>query len=446
MKQTIQLSDHFTYGKLFRFTLPSIAMMVFTSIYSVVDGFFISNFAGKTAFAALNLIWPFLMILGGMGFMIGTGGTALVSRCLGAGDRSQANRYFSMMIELTVLLGGVLTAIGLIFMEPIARLLGATEEMVPDCVLYGRIVIAFNIPFMLQNVFQSFLIAAERPRLGLIATVSAGVTNMVLDALLVGVLRWSLAGAALATGLSQTVGALIPLIFFLKKNNGCALQLRPVSMEAKPLLQACGNGASELMSNISGSVVAMVYNFQLLKFLGEDGVSAYGVMMYVSFIFVAIFVGYSIGSSPIISFHFGAKNKPELRNMFRKSTLLMAILGVVMTLSALLLAKPLAKLFVGYDAGLYTLTYEAFRLYSIAFLFTGMNISASSLFTALNNGTISAAISFLRTLVFQIGAVLLLPELVGVNGLWLATFAAESCALVVSLIFVFANRKEYGYF
>ena len=446
MKQKIQLSDHFTYGKLFRFTLPSIAMMIFTSIYSVVDGFFISNFAGKTAFAALNLIWPFLMILGGMGFMIGTGGTALVSRYLGAGDREKANRYFSMMIQLTLLLGAALTAIGLLFMEPISRLLGATEEMVPDCVLYGRIVIAFNIAFMLQNVFQSFLIAAEKPRLGLIATVSAGVTNMVLDALLVGVLRWSLAGAALATGLSQTIGALIPLVFFLKKGNGSALGMRPLRMETQTPLPACGHGASSLMSNISGSVVAMVYNFQLLKFLGEDGVSAYGVMMYVSFIFVAIFVGYSIGSAPIISFHFGAENKPELQNMFRKSVILMTTLGVLMTLSAILLAGPLAKLFVGYDAELYELTYGAFRLYSLAFLFTGLNIFASSLFTALNNGAVSAAISFLRTLLFQIGAVLVLPGLVGVDGLWLATFAAEGCSLLISALFVLGNRKKYGYF
>lgn len=446
MKQTIQLSDHFTYGKLFRFTLPSIVMMVFTSIYSVVDGFFISNYAGKTAFAALNLIYPFLMILGGMGFMIGTGGTALVARCLGTGDREQANRYFSMMIELTVSLGAVLTAVGLLFMEPIARLLGATEQMVPDCVLYGRIVIAFNVAFMLQNVFQSFLIAAEKPKLGLIATVCAGVTNMVLDALLVGVLRWGLAGAALATGMSQTIGALIPLVFFLRKNNGSPLHLHPVKMEAKPLLQACGNGASELMSNISGSIVAMVYNFQLLALLGEDGVSAYGVMMYVCFFFVAIFVGYSIGSSPIISYHYGAENRGELQNMFRKSGLLMFLLGIAMSLSAIALAKPLAKLFVGYDEALYNLTWQGFRLYSLAFLFTGLNIFASSLFTALNNGTVSAAISFMRTLVFQIGAVLVLPAMAGATGLWLATFAAEGCALAVSLIFTLANRKKYGYY
>ena len=445
MKAKIQLSDHFTYGKLLRFTLPPIVMMVFTSIYSVVDGFFISNFAGKTAFAALNLIWPFLMILGGMGFMIGTGGTALVSRYLGAGQKERARRYFSMLVEFTVLLGLILTAIGLIFMEPIARFLGATEEMIPDCVLYGRIVIAFNAAFMFQNVFQSFLVAAEKPRLGLIATVSAGVTNMVLDALLVGVFRWGLAGAALATGLSQTVGAVIPMVFFLNRENGSALHFSFTPMEAHPLLQACGNGASELMSNISGSIAAMVYNFQLLKFLGEDGVSAYGVIMYVGFIFVAIFVGYSIGSAPIISFHFGAENREELKNMFRKSYLLMAVWGIAMALAAYLLAGPLAKLFVGYDRQLCELTVHAMRLHCLAFLFTGANIFTSSLFTALNDGTVSAAVSFARSMVLQIATVLLLPGLMGPDGLWLAALATDTCALVINICVLGGNRKKYGY-
>ena len=445
MKAKIQLSDHFTYGKLLRFTLPPIVMMVFTSIYSVVDGFFISNFAGKTAFAALNLIWPFLMILGGMGFMIGTGGTALVSRYLGAGQEERARRYFSMLVEFTALLGLILTAIGLIFMEPIARFLGATEEMIPDCVLYGRIVIAFNVAFMFQNVFQSFLVAAEKPRLGLVATVSAGVTNMVLDAFLVGVFRWGLAGAALATGLSQTVGAVIPMVFFLNRENGSALHFSFTPMEAHPLLQACGNGASELMSNISGSIAAMVYNFQLLKFLGEDGVSAYGVIMYVGFIFVAIFVGYSIGSAPIISFHFGAENRDELKNMFRKSYLLMAVWGIAMALAAYLLAGPLAKLFVGYDRQLCELTVHAMRLHCLAFLFTGANIFTSSLFTALNDGTVSAAVSFARSMVLQIATVLLLPGLMGPDGLWLAALATDTCALVINICVLGGNRKKYGY-
>lgn len=444
-KQPIQLSDHFTFGRLLRFTLPSIVMMVFTSIYGVVDGYFVSNFAGKTAFAALNLIYPFLMILGGVGFMIGTGGTALVSRVLGTGDRALANRYFSMMIQLTAILGIVLTVIGFVFMEPIARLLGASEEMVPDCVLYGRVCIAFNTAFMFQNVFQSFLIAAEKPKLGLVATVSAGVTNMVLDWLLVGVFPLGLAGAALATGLSQVVGAVIPLVFFLRKNSS-PLQLKLVSMEAKPLLQACGNGSSELMSNISSSLVSMIYNFQLMHYLGENGISAYGVLMYVQFVFVAIDVGYAVGSAPIISFHYGAENQDELKNMFRKSTLSMTVLGFAMTGLALVLGTPLAKLFVGYDQELMELTHHAFQIFSLCFAFAGLNIFFSSLFTALNNGLVSAAISFLRTLIFQAGSVLLLPGLIGVDGLWLATVVAEVCALVVSLIFLLANRKRYSYF
>ena len=311
--------------------------------------------------------------------------------------------------------------------------------------LYGRIVIAFNVAFMFQNVFQSFLIAAEKPRLGLAATVSAGVTNMVLDALLVGVFRWGLAGAALATGLSQTVGAVIPLVFFLNRENGSALHFSFTPMEAQPLLQACGNGASELMSNISGSIAAMVYNFQLLKFLGEDGVSAYGVIMYVGFIFVAIFVGYSIGSAPIISFHFGAENREELKNMFRKSYLLMAVWGIAMALAAYLLAGPLAKLFVGYDRQLCELTIHAMGLHCLAFLFTGTNIFTSALFTALNDGTVSAAVSFARSMVLQIATVLLLPGLMGPDGLWLAALATDTCALVMDICVLAGNRKKYGY-
>ena len=435
------MSDHFTYGKLLRFTLPSIVMMVFTSIYSVVDGFFISNFAGKTAFAALNLIWPFLMILGGMGFMIGTGGTALVSRYLGAGQKERARRYFSMLVEFTALLGLILTAIGLIFMEPIARFLGATGEMIPDCVLYGRIVIAFNVAFMFQNVFQSFLVAAEKPRLGLVATVSAGVTNMVLDALLVGVFRWGLAGAALATGLSQTVGAVIPMVFFLNRENGSALHFSFTPIEAHPLLQACGNGASELMSNISGAKVVLLVAVQLRR----GGSAAYGVIMYVGFIFVAIFVGYSIGSAPIISFHFGAENREELKNMFRKSYLLMAVWGIAMALAAYLLAGPLAKLFVGYDRQLCELTIHAMGLHCLAFLFTGANIFTSSLFTALNDGTVSALVSFARSMVLQIATVLLLPGLMGPDGLWLAALATDTCALVMDICVLAGNRKKYGY-
>ncbi|MCI8466081.1 MAG: MATE family efflux transporter [Lachnospiraceae bacterium] len=440
----IQLSDHFTYKKLFRFTLPSIVMMVFTSIYGVVDGFFVSNFAGKTAFAAVNLVMPFVMILGGVGFMIGTGGTALVSRVLGEGDRKRANQYFSMMISITLIIGLILSALGVVFMEPIALFLGATEEMKADCVLYGRLIISFNAAFMLQNVFQSFFIAAEKPKLGLAATVVAGFVNIALDALFVGVFRWGVTGAAVATGLSECVGGILPLFYFLRPNQSL-LRLTRTKLEKRPLLQAFGNGSSELMSNISTSVVSMLYNFQLLKYVGENGVSAYGVLMYVQFIFIAIFIGYAIGSAPVISYHYGAGNHGELKNMLKKSVLLTTCSGMVLAALAFCLAKPLAWIFVGYDSQLFALTSHAFRLFSFSFLLAGFNIFVSSFFTALNNGAVSAAVSFLRTLVFQTSSVLILPVFFDVDGIWWAITVAETCACMISILFLFVKRKKYHY-
>ena len=443
-KQPIRLSDHFSYSKLLRFTLPSICMMVFTSIYGVVDGLFVSNFAGKTPFAAINLVMPFIMILGGMGFMIGTGGTAFVSKLMGEGKKDEANSTFSMMVLFTLLLGIVLSAVGFLTMRPVSYFLGATDAMIDDCVLYGRIVTGFTFAFMLQNVFQSFFIAAEKPRLGLIVTVAAGVTNMVLDALFIAVFNWGVAGAAIATGLSQCVGGVLPLIYFLRPNDSL-LRMRPTSLRLRPILQACGNGSSELMSNISSSLVGMLYNFQLMHLIGEDGVSAYGVLMYVQFIFVAIFIGYSIGCAPVVSFHFGAQNRSELKSLLRKSTLLMASGGVLLTIAARLLAAPLARLFVGYDAGLFELTSHAFRLFSWSFLLAGFNIFASGFFTALNNGAVSAAISFLRTLVFQSASVLILPVFFGVDGIWWAITVAEIFAFLISLMFLYLKRNKYHY-
>jgi putative MATE family efflux protein len=440
----IKLSDHFTYSKLLRFVFPSIIMMVFTSIYGVVDGLFVSNFAGKTAFASINLVMPFVMILGGIGFMIGTGGTALVSKVLGEGKKEKANEIFTMMIIFTLLLGALLSVIGVISMPWVAKFLGATEEMMADCVLYGRIVTGFTVAFMLQNVFQSFLIAAEKPKLGLLATVLAGITNMALDAIFIIVFKWGVAGAAIATGLSQCVGGIFPLIYFSRKNSSL-LRLTKTKLEIKPILNACGNGSSELMSNISSSVVSMIYNFQLMKYVGEDGVSAYGVLMYVQFIFVAIYIGYAIGCAPITGYHFGARNHNELKNMLRKSSFLSAVSGVVLTILAIALSSPLAKLFVGYDKELYELTRHAFRLFAYSFLLAGFNIFTSSFFTALNNGAVSAAISFMRTLIFQTSSVLILPMFLGVDGIWWAITVAEFFAFILSLIFLFAKRKKYNY-
>ena len=444
MAKNIRLSDHFSYSKLLRFTLPSIVMMVFTSIYGVVDGLFVSNFVGKTAFASVNLVMPFVMILGGMGFMIGTGGTALVSKILGEGDPDTANRTFSMMVLFTLALGIVLSAAGIVFMRPVSRFLGATDAMMDDCVLYGRIVTGFTFAFMLQNVFQSFFIAAEKPKLGLKVTVAAGLANMMLDALFIAVFNWGVAGAAIATGLSQCVGGVLPLVYFLRPNSSL-LRLSPTRLRLRPILAACGNGSSELMSNISSSVVSMLYNFQLMRLAGEDGVSAYGVLMYVQFIFISIYIGYSIGCAPVVSYHFGAQNHGELKNLLGKSVLLMGCTGVVLTALAMALADPLSRLFVGYDAGLFALTSHAFRLFAWSFLLAGFNIYASGFFTALNNGGISAAISFLRTLVFQSASVLILPIFLDVDGIWWAITVAEVFAFLISVTFLLAKRGKYHY-
>ena len=440
----IQLSDHFNYRRLFRFTLPSIVMMIFISIYGVVDGLFVSNFVGKTPFAAINLVMPFIMILGGVGFMIGTGGSALVSKTMGQNEPEKARRIFSMMIELTLLVGALLSIVGIVFIEPIARLFGASEAMLPECVLYGRIVLAFNAAFMLQNVFQAFLVTAERPHMGLYVTVAAGVTNMVLDALFIAVFKWGVAGAAIATGLSQCVGGLIPLIYFIRPNKS-PLRLKLAALQLPPILQACANGSSELMSNISGSLVSIAYNAQLMKYAGENGVAAYGVLMYVQFIFVAIDVGYAVGCAPIVGYHYGAQNHGELKNMLRKSLFLMSISGVVLTLLAAALAAPLARLFVGYDQALFDMTRHAFRLFSLSFLLAGINIYVSSFFTALNNGAVSAIVSFLRTLVFQMFCVLVLPIFFGIDGIWWAMAVAEVFAFILSLSFLIVKRNKYHY-
>mgnify|MGYP002545508247 CR=1 FL=1 len=440
----IRLSDHFTYKKLLRFVLPSIAMMVFISVYGVVDGFFVSNFAGKTSFAAINLVMPFVMLLGGIGFMVGTGGTALVSKVLGEGDREKANRYFSMMVFLTLLLGVLLTAVGIAAMEPVARFLGATDAMIADSVLYGRIVVGFTTAFMLQNVFQSFLIAAEKPKLGLYVTVASGVANMVLDWLLVAVLPFGLAGAAAATAASQFIGGVFPLIYFARKNSS-RLHLTRCRLELRPLGRICANGSSELMGNISMSLVSMLYNVQLMQYAGEDGIAAYGVLMYVSMIFQAIFIGYSVGTAPIVSYHYGAQNREELKSLLRKAIFIVAIAALCMFAAGELLAAPLSRLFVAYDEELLQMTTHAFAIFSFSFLFSGFAINGSSFFTALNDGLTSALISFLRTLVFQVAAVLLFPLLWGLDGIWFSIVAAEIMAVLATIFFLLKKQKKYGY-
>lgn len=440
----IQLSDHFTYGRLLRFTLPSIVMMIFTSIYGVVDGIFVSNFAGKTAFAAVNLIMPYLMIFGVIGFMLGTGGTALISMTLGMGDKKKANELFSMLTYVAIAGGLALTVVSIVFMRPAAIALGATGQMLEDCVLYGNITQIASTAYVLQFAFQSFCITAEKPKLSLAMMVTAGVCNIVLDALFVAVFHWGLVGAAVATATAQIIGAVIPLIYFFRPNDSL-LRLGKCCFDGKALLRACTNGSSELMSNLSMSLVSMLYNLQLIKYAGENGIAAYGVIMYVNFVFIAVFIGFVIGSAPIIGYNHGADNRSELKNMFRKSLVVVACFAAVMAASAFFLAEPLARIFVGYDQELMAMTIRGFRIYSLSFLLCGFNIFGSSLFTALNNGLVSAAISFVRTLICQIAAVFLLPLILGQDGIWLAIVAAESVALVLTIFCFLKFKDRYHY-
>ena len=440
----IQLSDHFTYGRLLRFTFPSIVMMIFTSIYGVVDGIFVSNFAGKTAFAAVNLIMPYLMASGVIGFMIGTGGTALISMTLGMGDKKKANELFSMLTYVSIAGGVVLTVVTIIFMRPAAIALGATGQMLEDCVLYGNITQIALTAYVLQFAFQSFCITAEKPNLSLTMMVTAGVCNIVLDALFVAVFHWGLVGAAVATATAQIIGAIVPLVYFLRPNDSL-LRLGKCRFDGKALLRTCVNGSSELMSNLAMSLVSMLYNLQLIRYAGENGIAAYGVIMYVNFIFVAIFIGFVIGSAPIIGFNHGADNRAELKNIFRKSLVIMTAFAGVMLASALLLARPLSRIFVGYDAELMEMTVRGFMIYSLSFLLCGFNIFGSSLFTALNNGLISAVISFVRTLICQIAAVLLLPLIFGLDGIWWAIVVSESVALVLTVFCFIKFKDRYHY-
>lgn len=440
----IKLSDHFSYGRLLRFTLPSIIMMVISSIYSVVDGLFVSNLVGDLALSSVNIVFPVAMIVGSFGFMLGTGGSAIVARTMGEGDQPLANRYFSMIIYAVVLLGVVLSAVCVIYMEPIARFAGASDALIGDCVVYGRILLAGSVPFMLQTSFQSFFVVAEKPHLGLALSIAAGVTNMVMDYVLIAVCDLGVAGAAIATVMGYCVGGVLPLLYFLRpKREG--IRLTRTRFYGKQLLHACTNGSSELMSNISASIVGILYNIQLMRLIGEQGVAAYSVMMYVDFVFVATFLGFSIGSAPIVSYHYGAGNHPELKNVFRKSMTVILCTSVAMVILSELLSRPLSSAFVGYNAELLEMTVHGFRLFALCYLFCGINIYASSFFTALCNGALSALISFLRSLLLRGGMVLLMPILFDLDGIWTAVIAAEGLGAVVSLGLLYAKRRQYQY-
>ncbi len=440
----IRLSDHFTFGRLLRFVLPTIAMMVFTSIYGVVDGIFVSNYVGKTAFAAVNLVMPVLMMFGVPGFMLGTGGTALIAKNLGEGNKKKANEVFSMLTLICILCGAVLTVVGMLIIRPVSALMGAEGQMLEDCVLYGLLVLPATTAYILQFAFQSFCVAAEKPNLSLAMMVTAGVCNIVLDALFVAVFRWGLAGAAIATSVAQIIGAAIPALYFLRPNKSL-LQFGKFRFDAKALLRSCTNGSSELLSNLSMSLVSVLYNLQLMRYAGENGIAAYGVIMYVNFMFASVFIGFSVGIAPVIGFNYGADNRVEQKSLFRKSITIISAFSLVMGAAAFLLSKPLSHIFVGYDQALCKMTVRGFRIYALSFLICGFNIYASAMFTAFNNGLVSAVISFVRTMICQTAAVLLLPMIWELDGIWFAIVAAELAALLLTVFCLIKYRKRYHY-
>ena len=440
----IQLSDHFNYKKMLRFTLPSIIMMIFTSIYGVVDGFFVSNYVGKTPFAAINFIMPVLMILGALGFMFGTGGSALISKYFGEGNSKKANSTFSMLVYITIITGIAIALIGIITISPVASLMGAKGQMHSDCVLYSKIILAALPFFMLQVAFQTLFVTAQKPVLGLYSTVISGITNMILDALFMAVFGWGIAGAALATAIAQAVGGLVPIIYFVRPNTSL-LRLSKPELDFKALFKICTNGSSELMTNLSMSVVGILYNLQLMKYAGENGIAAYGVLMYVNFVFLSAFIGFSVGIAPVVSFHFGAKNHSELKSLLKKSMVVISIFAVSMFILAEVLASPLSYTFVGYDADLTKLTLKGFLIFSFSFLFAGYAIFSSAFFTALNDGLTSAIISFLRSMVFQIINVIVLPVFWGINGIWISVIVAEFMAVLLSVMFLIIKKKKYNY-
>lgn len=440
----IQLSDHFTYQRLLRFTIPSIIMMILTSIYSIVDGLFVSNYVGKIQFAALNLIYPLIMAISTIGFMFASGGSAIVAITLGEGKQRKAQEYFSMIIYVTIAVGIGLSVLTLIFMKSLVFMLGANQEMLNDCLTYGSILTVGLTPFMLQIIFQSFFVTAQKPQMSLMMSVLSGVINIVLDYLFIVIFHWGLAGAALATITGQIAGACIPLIYFIRKNTSL-LRLTKPCFYFHILVKTCSNGSSELMTNISSSLVNILYNYQLMKIAGENGISAYGVIMYASFIFSAIYLGYSLGSAPLVGYHYGAQNSSELQNLVKKSLMIIFTTGIGMTILAQVFASPLSHLFVGYDHQLYSMTCQGFQIYAFSFLLSGFNIWGSGFFTALGNGVISAILAFLRTMVFQVSVVLILPYLLGLNGIWFSIVIAEIMALCVTVFFLIKKKKQYHY-
>ena len=424
---------------------PMVLMMMVISVYSIVDGFFISNYAGSDAFAGMNLIWPAIALVGALGLMLGTGGSALVSKTLGEGDPEKARRIFSILIRITIIAGTLIAAVMFAIMPWLARTLGSDEAMLPYAVLYGRILIIVLPAYMLQMEFQPFFMAAEKPQFGTVLSIVCGVVNIALDALFVAVFGWGLTGAAIASSVSLLTGGCYPLWYFSSRRNTTRLWMVRCPFDWQSILKSCSNGMSEFVGNIALSIIGICYNWQLMQYIGADGVSAYGIIMYLGFIFASVFIGYNMGISQVISYNFGAGDKVELKSLLHKSLVIVGVSGVLMTTASEITANGISRIFVGYDESLCALTSHATGIYMLSFLICGFNMFVSAWFTALNNGVVSAAAAFVRTLVFELASVFVLPAFLGIEGIWHSVNVAEILALILSVVLLAAFRKRYGY-
>lgn len=441
----IELSGHYSVRRLLVSAVPSIVMILVTSLYSIVDGVFVSNFAGTTPFAALNLMWPAMQVVTVLGLMVGTGGSALVSKTKGEGDDKKADAIFSTLVRFTLILGVIMGALFFILTPQIARWLGAEGELLRQSIIYARICISVAPVFMIQMAFNSFFMAAEKPQLGTALSIASGITNIIVDAVLIVWLKMGIAGAAIGTASGMAVGGLYPIFYFSSKRNSSSLHLVKNTAEFRHVLKACSNGLSEYVGNIALSVVSICYNVQLMKYLGENGVSVYGILMYLGFAFASLFIGYNIMATPVIGYNYGAGNRPELKSLLNKSMGIVLTTGILLAGIVTALARPLATIFVSYDPELLDLAVRAIRIYFISFTICGINMFTSAWFTGLNNGIVSAVAAFTRTLVFELGAVFVIPALFGIDAIWAAVNVAEVLALILSAALILAFRRRYGY-
>lgn len=442
--KSYDISERLNLPRLFLACVPMILMMISISIYSVVDGFFVSNFAGKIQFAAVNLIYPFIMVVGSLGFMMGTGGTALVAKKMGEGKTEEAKKLFFNCFVVTVALGVVFSSIFVFLLPKIAEGLGADEAMLPYCVDYGRILILGITFFNLQNMFQPFFAASGRPGLGFAITIGAGVANIVFDAIFVAGAGWGCVGAAWGTVIGQVVGGFLPVIYYFAKNKS-ALRLVPAKMQWGAIFKMGANGLSEFVSQIAVSVLSMIMNVLLMKHYQENGVSAYGIICYVWLIFAATFIGLCMGISPRISYVYGEKNKPELRRLTQRALALFIFAGLFEFIMAEALTVPLSYAYAGYDEGLRQLTCHASFIYSIIYLALGINMFGSSFFTALNNGLVSALLSFARLMLFEAVSVYLCSLFWQGDGIWWGVVIGEALGFVMNFLVIFIHGKRYGY-